>query len=154
MQTSLRIVRLLLVVMILLSISAAWWRTDGLDGTEFSGGWITGRLLEATYIGILSYIIALLILYRVPRASAFLALIASFCCFPLSFYFFAPASFRSLTRIVFPNAVWSTPVVEGIVWTPVTILPLVAYLATVAVAVSLLVGSRKVTVSAALCPPR
>jgi hypothetical protein len=132
-----RIARPSFAIMLLLSLATVWRVTYGVDGTEFSGGWLTGRLLDGAYISVIAYVIALLTLLWLPRLSALLSLIASVCCLPLLLYFFAPGFFRKMTKLAFPNSEWSSPLSQSVVWRPSTILPLVATLAMLAIALLL-----------------
>ncbi len=141
MKKSPIIVDSLLAIVLLLSIAAIWWITDGLDGTEFSGGYITGRLLDGAFIGIITYMISLVTLYWLPRVSAAFSLAASACCLPLLLYFFAPRPFRWAIHLTLPAVDWSTPVFQAVVWSRFTVLPLLAVLGTIGIAVSMLTST-------------
>jgi hypothetical protein len=64
--------------------------TSGLDGTEFSGGWLTGPLLSMAEIGILLFILALVLAFVFPRVAAAIGLASSLLCLPLYCFFIAP----------------------------------------------------------------
>ena len=111
----LRIFKVLLALLSLMSIAFAWKLTMDLGGTEFSGGSITGPLYRISELAFLLLILALMLVIRLPRASATLVGLASLLCMPLSFLFLAPGPFR---RIV--GGEWSVPLQSDFVlawWT-------------------------------------
>jgi hypothetical protein len=67
--------------------------TRGLDGTEFSGGWLTGPLLSMANIGTILYVLALILTFLLPRVAAGIGLVSSLLCVPLCAFFIAPAPF-------------------------------------------------------------
>jgi hypothetical protein len=54
----------------LLCLCLALQVTSGLDGTEFSGGSLTGPLLSMADIGTLLFILALVLTFLFPRVAA------------------------------------------------------------------------------------
>jgi MFS-type transporter involved in bile tolerance (Atg22 family) len=70
--------------------------TDGLDGTEFSGGWLTGPLLSMADFGILLFLLALLGTFVYPRVAAVVGLASSLLCLPLYLFFLAPVPFNQV----------------------------------------------------------
>jgi hypothetical protein len=76
--------------------AVSWYRFLGLDGPEFSGGWLTGPLLNLQLGGTLLVTLALLVAFAYPRVSAAMTLAAVPCCLPLHLYFLAPGVFRGL----------------------------------------------------------
>jgi hypothetical protein len=64
--------------------------TKGLEGTEFSGGWLTGPLLSMTDVGTILFAIAFIAAFFFPRIAAGVALVSSALCLPLYLYFLAP----------------------------------------------------------------
>jgi len=70
-----------------------------LDGSEFSGGRVTGRLLTMNFAGLVVFVLALCVVFRHSRAAAVSALVASALCLPLYLYFTVPRLFRR----VFPG---------------------------------------------------
>jgi hypothetical protein len=64
--------------------------TKGLEGTEFSGGWLTGRLLSMADIGAVLFVLALIGTLWTPRIAEVLGLAASLLCVPLHLYLVAP----------------------------------------------------------------
>src|SRR4051812_12333797 len=76
-----------------------------IEGTEFSGGRVTGPLLDMNDVGSLLFVLALLLTFFFRRMAATVTLIASLLCLPLFLYFTAPGPFRRL----FGKAEWSVP---------------------------------------------
>src|ERR1700691_274936 len=70
--------------------------TDGLDGTEFIGGWLTGPLLSMADIGILFFVLAFLVSFLYPRIAAGVGLASSLLCLPLFLFFIAPVPFSQV----------------------------------------------------------
>src|SRR5215470_16381052 len=76
--------------------------TLGLEGTEFSGGKLTGPLLQMNDIGTLLFIVTLLVVWFAPRIAGIMSTVAAFLCLPLFLYFTAPGIFyRIFTRYQF-----------------------------------------------------
>ena len=80
----------------LLCAFLAWRVTSGYEGTEFSGGWLTGPLLSIEDIGTALFIVALVLTLVFPRVAAAIGLAASALCFPLYFFFIAPVPFAQV----------------------------------------------------------
>ena len=78
---------------LLLCVFLALQITSGLDGTEFSGGWVTGPLLSMADIGTLLFVLALVLTFLFPRVSAALGLASTLLCLPLYCFFIAPVPF-------------------------------------------------------------
>jgi hypothetical protein len=70
--------------------------TSGLDGTEFSGGWLTGPLLSMADIGTLLFVLALVLTFLFPRVAAAIGLASSLLCLPLYCFFIAPVPFAQV----------------------------------------------------------
>lgn len=116
-----------LAAMCLLCVILLWKYAFGLEGTEFSGGRLTGPLLDMEDIGAFLFIPALLLTFWYPRVAAAIAIVASFLCLPLYLYFTAPGPFRWICRgqysVAAPaNFVWIRSAIAGI-----TALALAAY---------------------------
>lgn len=77
----------------LLCVSLALKLTSGLDGTEFSGGWLTGRLLSMAENAIILFILALVSTFLFQRVAAAIGLFSSLLCAPFCCFFIAPAPF-------------------------------------------------------------
>jgi hypothetical protein len=83
----------------------------GLAGTEFSGGRITGPILDSYDVGIVLFVLAALLTFVYPRVAAAAGIGAALMCFPLYFYFTAPGPFRR----IFPGE-YSVPTHTNFVW--------------------------------------
>jgi len=70
--------------------------TDGLEGTEFSGGWLTGPLLWMADIGTLLFVLALFVTFVYPRVAAAIGLASSLLSLPLYLFFIAPVPFSQV----------------------------------------------------------
>jgi hypothetical protein len=104
-----------------------WRFTFRLYGTEFSGGRVTGPLLEMADIGIILFVLAVILAFVTLRFSATAALIASVITLPLYSYFAFPGLFRQVIK-----GEYSAPAPEWFVWGPsvigfVTLLLAAAY---------------------------
>lgn len=75
-----------------------WFYFAPLEGTEFSGGRLTGPLLNMSEVGFVLFLLAGLLTSVVPRVAGSLALAASLLSLPLYFYFTAPGLLRSVFR--------------------------------------------------------
>ena len=89
-----------------------WRYGPKLDGTEFSGGWLTGPLLTLYNSGTLLYGTALLLTFIFRRISAAITIVASLLCLLLYAYFVAPGHFRW----VFRRAEFEVPSRANFVW--------------------------------------
>ena len=96
-----------------LCILIAWHITDGLDGTEFGGGYLTGPLLSMADIGMLLFAVAVVVTVLFPRVGAVLGLASSLLCLPLHCYFIAPIPFAQLFA---PRAEFSVQPTPGFHW--------------------------------------
>jgi hypothetical protein len=101
----------------------------GLEGTEFSGGALTGPLLNMYFVGLLLFALALLLAFFLPRISAVIAVFACLLAFPLDLYFIAPNIFRRL----FTKMIWEGPPVRNFVWNWHAILGVVTIAFTVSI---------------------
>src|ERR1700758_4301848 len=110
--------KLVLAVLLLLSLRVLWSSSWGVDGTEFSGGRVTGRLLDLCDVGMLALIPALIATYWFPRLSASITLLAGMSCLPLLLYFLAPGLFRMVLK-----GEWSVPLQSNFVCARWTVLP-------------------------------
>jgi hypothetical protein len=88
--------QLWLTVSCLACVVVALRNTNGLEGTEFSGGWLTGPLLSMTDIGALLFVLALIVTFRYPRIAGAIGLASSLLCLPLYLYFIAPVPFNQI----------------------------------------------------------
>jgi hypothetical protein len=88
--------QLWLAVTCLVCVIVALRNTDGLEGTEFSGGWLTGPLLSMTGIGTVLFVVALIVTFMYPRIAGAIGLASSLLCLPLYLYFIAPVPFNQI----------------------------------------------------------
>src|SRR5215469_8885572 len=95
----------------LLCAAVAWRFTSDLEGTEFSGGRITGPLLDMQNAGALIFFLALILTFPFRRTAAATILLAGLLCLPLYLCFTAPGPFRSIFK-----GEWKTPLLANFVW--------------------------------------
>jgi hypothetical protein len=88
--------QLSLALVCLAGVFVALRNSNGLGGTEFRGGWLTGPLLSMTEVGIVLFLLALIVAFVSPRVAAAIALAASLLCLPLYLYFIAPIPFSQV----------------------------------------------------------
>jgi hypothetical protein len=74
----------------------AWKMTDGLEGSEFGGGTITGPVLSMVDAAILFFLLSLLLVFWLRRASALLTGVGCLLCLPLNLPLLAPGPFRRI----------------------------------------------------------
>lgn len=89
---------LLQVVSIVVGAAVSWYRFLGLDGTEFSGGWLTGPMLNVQFSGTIIITTALLIAFVYRRVSAWITLAAALLCLPLHLYFLVPGAWPGVSK--------------------------------------------------------
>lgn len=70
--------------------------TVRLEGTELSGGWLTGPLLSMADIGTLLFVLALIVTFVYPRIAAVVGLASSLLCLPLYLFLVAPVPFNQV----------------------------------------------------------
>jgi len=95
----------------LIGLVVAWKYSLALEGTEFSGGRITGPLLTVHFIGSALFILALVLTFIRLRIAAAGVFVASLRCLPVYLYFVAPGFFRW----VFPGE-YSVPLTSNFKW--------------------------------------
>jgi hypothetical protein len=95
----------------LLAVVAVQRSSLGLEGTEFSGGRLTGPLLHLCDAGSLLLVVALLLTFVYPRVAAALGLGVPLLCLPLYFFLIAPGPFRRVFR-----GEYSVPLQTNFVW--------------------------------------
>lgn len=88
--------QLWLAVSCLVCVIVALRNTNDLEGTEFSVGWLTGRLLSMVDIGTVLFVLALIVAFMYPRIAGAIGLASSLLCLPLYLYFIAPVPFNQL----------------------------------------------------------
>jgi len=114
----------------LLCAVITWRYSTGLEGTEFSGGWLTGRLLNASDVGTWLFVAALALAFPFRRIAAGAALTAALACLPLYLYIVAPGPFR---RIM--GGEYSVPLQASFVWDPLGILAICLLIVATAVSI-------------------
>ncbi len=82
----------------LLCVVVAQRNSLGLEGKEFSGGRVTGRVLDLSDAGSLLFVLALFLTFAYPRVAAAIAIVASLLCLPFYSYLTAPGPFRLVFR--------------------------------------------------------
>ena len=82
-----------------------------LGGTEFSGGRLTGPILDSLEIGSLLFVLAMILTFVRPRIAAALVIIASLLCLPLYLFLTAPGVSR---RIL--GGEYSVPLQANFAW--------------------------------------
>ena len=95
--------------------------TNGLDGTEFSGGWLTGPLLSMADSGMLLFILAIVLTFLIPRVAAAIGLGSSLLCAPVCCFFIAPLPFAHVFARGIEFSSQPTPGFHWRIW-PVTTL--------------------------------
>lgn len=102
--------------------------TDGLEGTEFSGGWLTGPLLSMADVGTLLFVLAVVATFVFPRVAAAIGLASSLLCLPLYLFDIAPVPFAQVFArghefkgYVAPGLHWTTWPVTGLLALAVTV---------------------------------
>jgi hypothetical protein len=86
--------QLWLAVSCLVCVIVALRNTNSLEGTEFSGGWLTGPLLSMIDIGTVLFVLALIVTFMFPRIAGAIGLASSLLCLPLYLYFIAPVTLQ------------------------------------------------------------
>jgi len=107
------------IVSFLLCVCLTLQVTSGLDGTEFSGGWLTGPLLSMANIGTVLFVLALVLTLLLPRVAAGIGLVSSLLCVPLCAFFIAPVPFARVFRRGHEFKVQPSPGFHWHIW-PVT----------------------------------
>ena len=121
---------------ICLVCAAITWRYPiGVVGTELSGGWLTGRLLNASEVGTFLFVLAFALTFPFRRIAAGAMLTAALACLPLYLYIVAPGPFR---RIV--GGEYSVPLQSSFVWDPQGILAICLLIVAMAVSIRALVS--------------
>lgn len=108
-----------------------WKYASSLEGTEFSGGRLTGRLLDLEEVGSLLFLLALPLTFFYRRTAAAVILSACALCLPLHLYFTVPGLFRR----IFISAEWSVPSPTSFVWDNWTIAAIVVLAITACIGV-------------------
>jgi hypothetical protein len=84
--------------MSLICVTLATLFTWPLDGSEFSGGRVTGPLLDMANLGLICFVIAAILSFVRGVPGAVASLIGCLLTFPIYFYFVLPGPFRRIFR--------------------------------------------------------
>src|SRR5258708_22014660 len=101
-----------------------------MEGWEFSGGSVTGRLMAAQDWSLLIFILALLVTFWFRRVGAALGIVASVLSLPLYLYFVFPRPFQALT-----GGIYSMPATRYFAWNSPAVLCVAIAAVTIAVCV-------------------
>jgi hypothetical protein len=99
--------KLLQAASCVLCAAVNWRYKSDLWGTEFSGGSVTGRLLDLKLVGDLLLLLAIPLTFVLRRTAAVVTLMACLLCMPLYFYFTAPGPFRRLVGGEWKSPLWA-----------------------------------------------
>jgi hypothetical protein len=105
----------------LLCATIVWRYGSSLEGTEFSGGRVTGPLLDMKDAGSVLFLLALLLTFFYRRIAATATLMACLLCLPLYLYFAAPGLFRWAFR-----GEYSVPLQASFFWSKWNVMGIVA----------------------------
>jgi hypothetical protein len=100
----------------LLCACLAWQVTSGYEGTEFSGGWLTGPLLSMEEIGTVLFILAIVLTFVFPRVAAAIGLVASVLCLPLYFFISSLLLLSHFAQVFARGHVFKVEPVPGFHW--------------------------------------
>jgi hypothetical protein len=115
----LRMQKLFQAVSCYLGIYATYHMSIGLEGSEFSGGRVTGPLLNMNDTAALLFAVAMILTIWWPRVAAAIALLSSLLYLPICVYFTMPGPFRWVFRGEYSvyeprNFVFCPPAVAGL----------------------------------------
>jgi hypothetical protein len=123
MRNALRFRKLAHISILLL----ACWLTlsifNAVDGSEFSGGKITGPIGTMCEVAIIGFFVGLVLAYPFPRVASVISLLASLLSLPILLYFIAPGPFRAVFR-----GEYSVPLQSNFVWSKWSLEPAIAVL--------------------------
>jgi hypothetical protein len=117
-----------------------WRYTSGSEGTELSGGRITGVLLNMADVAILLFVIALAASFLKSRLSGVPTLAASLLALPLYAYFIFPGPFRR----ILPGE-YSVPATANFVWDASSLAGIIALGVALCLSIRRLLPSRQRT---------
>jgi hypothetical protein len=89
---------------------------DRLGNSEFSGGYVSGRLFWLADKGWVLLLLALLMTIVFRRAAAWLFLAASLLWWPLYLYVMFPGVTRWMIRTLLPYVIWENALVANVIW--------------------------------------
>lgn len=108
-------------------LAFALWQSNRLDGSEFSGGWVTGPLHLMVEIGAGLFFLALPLSLKFPRVAAAFALVAAALSLPIFLFFFFPFLFVQIFA-----GEWHSRPTPGLHWDPTILAALLTLLGTAA----------------------
>jgi hypothetical protein len=113
-----RVFQILLTVLCLLCVILLRRYVSPLQGTEFSGGRMTGPLLDLADLSVLLFLVALMLNVFRTRLSPAVTLAASLLGLPLFLYFACPGPFRRMFKGEYSvpasgTFVWNVPCIVG-----------------------------------------
>lgn len=91
--------------------AVAWAQAGRVDGSEFTGGRVTGPIFSLFESGMAIFVLAIVLTFVYRRVAAAIGIAACLLCFPLYLYFTAPGPFRSVFR-----GNYSVPLESSFVW--------------------------------------
>lgn len=96
--------------------------TSGLDGTEFSGGWLTGPLLSMANSGTVLFVLAFPLTFLFRRIASGIGLVSSLLSAPLCAFLIAPVPFAETFARGHEFKVQPTPGLHWQAWPVATLL--------------------------------
>src|SRR5579863_5534699 len=130
MRNALRFRKLAHASMLLLLSWLMLRNASFVDGTEFSGGRLTGPILVLCEIAFIVFVVGIVLAYPFPRIASVISLLASLLCLPFLLYFIAPGPFRAVFR-----GEYSVPLQSNFLWSRWSLEMAIAILVVVAISV-------------------
>lgn len=90
-----------------------WMHLGEFGASEFSGGWLTGKILTMADIGAVLFLCTLALTILVPRIGATVVLLAIALCLPLYLFVLMPGPYRQIFK-----GEYSDPLQRAFVWNP------------------------------------
>src|ERR1041385_1083997 len=81
-----------------LSLALVWTQAERIEGSEFTGGRVTGPIFMLFERGMFVFALAIFLTFVYRRIAALVGIVACLLCFPFYLYFLAPGPFRSVFR--------------------------------------------------------
>lgn len=117
-------------VLCLICVLLNSWILLPVEGTEFSGGTLTGKLVNLSNIGTTMLVAAVVVTFFLRRVSAFTAIAGCFLSLPLYLYSLAPGPFRKIFK-----GNYSVPVERNFYWNPWIVTGVILMLTTIFIAI-------------------
>ena len=109
------------------------------EGTEASGGYLTGPLISVTESGLLLLLLALIALFVFPRPGASICILGSLLCLPIHLYSIAPVPFG---RMFAPGHEFEFQPALGFHWNTRSVIALLTIVVSALVCVRIVGGHR------------